>query len=252
MRDLQAQNTSGARITEIDPGHWRLSIPAGTEECYRVAQLDDFSKLKRSHFHWQSPVTLKVSARVSSQDHAGTWGFGFWNDPFTLSLGISGASRRLPALPNAAWFFYASPHNYLSFCNDQPANGMLAGVFSSPEIPSPLLAPGAVLLPLMLSRFTTPLLRWLISLFVSETASKIHRNWKDWHQFAVCLEKDSATFHIDGKQVFQSAISPHSNLGLVIWIDNQFARLAPGERFRAGKLKTEKESWLEIQDLNVD
>jgi hypothetical protein len=50
---------------------------------------------------------------------------------------------RLPALPNTAWFFFASPPNYLSLRDDLPAQGALAAVFRSPRLPASLLVLGA-------------------------------------------------------------------------------------------------------------
>ena len=114
---------------------WHLKIPAGPGESYRLAQLDDDDNLRRQHFLWSPPLHLKLRARTSSSEIPGTWGFGLWNDPFSLSLGIGGGTRRLPTLPNAAWFFFASPQNYLSFRSDKPAQGFLAQTFQSPKIP---------------------------------------------------------------------------------------------------------------------
>ena len=66
-----------------------------------------------------SDFSLSLSARVSSDSIPGTWGFGLWNHPFGLSIGFGGSPWRLPALPNAVWFFGASEENYLSFRDTQ-------------------------------------------------------------------------------------------------------------------------------------
>ena len=133
-----------------DTDIWKLKIPPGPKGNYRLAQLDDNTARSRDHFCWQSPVTLSLRARVSALDLPGTWGFGFWNDPFSFSLGLGGGTRRFPALPNAAWFFFASPQNYLSFRNDLPANGFISQTFHSPRFPTPLLALGAMGFPVLL------------------------------------------------------------------------------------------------------
>jgi hypothetical protein len=113
---LIRRHTPGAKVEEISSGEaYRLSIPAGSASQYRIAQIDDYTKLPRGRFPWRFPLSLSLSARASSDSIPGTWGFGLWNDPFGLSLGAGGSPWRLPALPNAVWFFGASEENYLSF-----------------------------------------------------------------------------------------------------------------------------------------
>src|SRR5574342_1167824 len=87
---------------------------AGYSYAYRYAQIHDYFGLPRRKFPHHA-LTLRLSARTSSDAIPGTWGFGLWNDPFGLSLGFGGNPFRLPALPNAVWFFGASKENYLSF-----------------------------------------------------------------------------------------------------------------------------------------
>jgi len=126
---LETRATPAAQVQPAAATGWRLGIPTGSGEVYRWAQLDDYLSRRRSRFLWQAPCRLSLRGRVSSAEIAGTWGFGFWNDPFNLSLGLGGSVRRFPALPNTAWFFYASPPNYLSLRDDQPAQGFLAATF---------------------------------------------------------------------------------------------------------------------------
>src|SRR5512144_3136865 len=114
---LIPRTTSGAQVVRLTSGGWRLEIPAGSAGRYRLAQLDDYSNLPRRAFPWQAPLSLSLRARASQSSLPGTWGFGLWNDPFALSLGFGG-ERRIPALPNAAWFFFASAPNYLSLRDD--------------------------------------------------------------------------------------------------------------------------------------
>jgi hypothetical protein len=251
MPELKKRFSPGSIVEQTGSDQWRLSIPSGPAGKYRWAQLDDYMHLPRSQFHWQEPVRLEISVRVSDPSHNGTWGFGFWNDPFSLSLGIGGTSQRLPALPNAAWFFFASPQNYLSFRNDQPALGMLAAVFSSPTVPSILLVPGAIALPLLLTRFTAPIPRMLLRAFIKEEAISLNKDWTQFHEYAITWRKHSVLFELDGSKIHEALISPRGGLGLTIWIDNQYASLAPGQRLRTGTLETLQESWLEIRDLRL-
>lgn len=246
MPDLQSRVTEGASVTQPEPGHWQLSIPPGPAGVYRWAQLDDYIHLPRSRFNWQPPFTLWLRARISAQEHSGTWGFGFWNDPFSLSLGMGGGARRLPVLPNAAWFFFASPPSHLALRKDLPGSGMLAGVFSAPPIPSLLLAPGALALPLALSAPTAPLLRSLLCLLVKESSVQLDENWSDWHLFELEISPGCTRFALDGKIYHETEITPRGQLGLVIWVDNQFLTFPPYGRVRAGMLESKASCSLEI------
>ena len=142
LPDLIPIHTRAAQVHALAPGAWRLEIPAGAAGRYRLAQVDDYHRLRRRDFPWRPPLRLSLRARASAPDLPGTWGFGLWNDPFSLSMGLGGAAQRFPALPNAAWFFFASPPNYLSFRDDLPAQGFLAATFQAPAIPAPLLGAG--------------------------------------------------------------------------------------------------------------
>ena len=101
-------------MDELGHGYARLNLPAGDATSYRLAQLDDYAHLPRGRFPHHA-LTLSLLARTSAASLPGTWGFGFWNHPFGLSLGFGGNPFSLPALPNAVWFFGASAENYLSF-----------------------------------------------------------------------------------------------------------------------------------------
>ena len=78
--------------------------------------------------------TARGAQGVRRASPAGTWGFGFWNDPFTLSLGMGGAARRTPCGPRAAvWFFHASPPNVFGFTTG-PTSGWRAMTIDTPEV----------------------------------------------------------------------------------------------------------------------
>src|SRR5258706_4492900 len=139
---MKESATSGASVTSTENG-WRLGIQNGDSLSYRDAQLDDYSRLPRHKFPHQT-LSLSLRAKASSSSIAGTWGFGLWNDPFGLSLGFGGNPFRLPALPNAIWFFSASKQNYLSFREDKPAQGFLAQTFRSPKFHPWLILAGLV------------------------------------------------------------------------------------------------------------
>jgi hypothetical protein len=229
---------------------WRLEIPAGARGTYRLSQLDDYAALRRDRFPHVPPLTINLRARVSAADLPGTWGFGVWNDPFGLSLGFGGNSGRLPALPQAAWFFYGSIENYLSFRDDLPANGFFAGTFRSPAIPSLLLAPAALALPFLPFRPISRWMRRLASKLILQGGVPVEANVKEWHDYKISWQRDGCSFFVDGQSILETPISPRGRLGLVIWIDNQYAFWRPDGRLGWGMLENPK-AWMEIEGLEI-
>jgi hypothetical protein len=243
----------GASVEEISRGShrkaYRLSIPAGPANKYRLAQLDDYAKTLRGRFPLRFPLSLSLSARTSSASIAGTWGFGLWNDPFGLSLGFGGNSFRLPALPNAVWFFGASQESYLSF-REGVANGFLAQIFRSPSFHPRLILAG---LAFPFSRRTT---RRLLGKVVGEDGTDLSSGDQpvlptQWHRYKLDWREKRVSFEVDDKQVFESGISPNPPLGSVIWIDNQYAAFTPEGKIGFGVLENPEPAWLEIKDLEL-
>lgn len=266
---LTPRFTPNARVDETERG-WRLSIPSGKADKYRFAQLDDYAQILRGRFPHRFNLRLSLSARTSSDSIAGTWGFGLWNDPFGLSLGFGGNPFRLPALPNAVWFFGASKENYLSFSSldtasptRPPANGFLAQTFRSPKF-HPLLILAGLALP-----FSRKMTRRLLGKIIGEdgielwsqgarsrsSTSKLVESISvdptQWHRYSLTWSQKRVSFEVDNIQVFESSVSPNPPLGLVIWIDNQYAAFTPEGKIAFGVLANE-EAWLEIRDLEVE
>ncbi len=244
---LTARNTSSAHILPTQYG-WRLSIPAGAGNAYRLAQLDDYLRLPRRRFPWHAPIGLSLNARLSAPDLPGTWGFGLWNDPFGFSIGFGGNPFRLLCLPNAAWFFGASAHNYLSFQDNQPARGFLAQAFCSPRIPSPLLAPGLLGTPLLAMRSLSRLARRLAGRIIREQSAALDVNVTRWHHFGLEWSPERIAFTLDGSTVLETPFAPRGPLGIIIWIDNQYAAWRPDGGLGFGVLEN-PDAWLEIKDV---
>lgn len=233
---LSPRTTPGAAVEPLAPGAWRLRIPAGSERPYRWAQLDDYLALPRRAFRWSPSVTLALRARVSAAELPGTWGFGWWNDPFSLGLGLGGASRRLPAPPQAAWFFYASPPNYLALRDTHPAQGFLAATFESARVPAPLLALALPALPLLGWPLAARRLRRVARRFVREAAARLPVDVTVWHTYTLEWCVEGVRFLVDGEPAFATVVAPRGPLGLVLWIDNQYAAFPPSGRVRFGTL----------------
>jgi hypothetical protein len=251
MIDLRPAGTKDSRVEEIAPGRWKLSNPPGEAGRYRWAQLDDYLPLARKDFLWKPPLRMSLRARASDNDIHGTWGFGFWNDPFTSSLGIGGTRRLLPVLPNAAWFFFASRPNFITFRDDLPTEGMLAATFRVPNIPPIFLLPGVILAPFLFIPPAVRLIRRVISRIIAEDASLVDSDFTQWHAYGLEWRQSGVRFYLDDQLQYETGISPHAPLGFVLWIDNQYASFPPSGKISRGTLETPQDVYLEVEDISI-
>jgi len=251
--ELSSRYAGLATLTRTRAG-WRLGLPAGPHRSYRLAQLDDYARMPRNRLKHVPPWTLHLRARVSCVDLPGTWGFGLWNDPFGFSLGSGGGKPwRLPALPQTAWFMHASPPNWLSMRNDPeriPANGFFAGTFRSPRIPAFLFAPGLLALPLCAIRPISRFLRQLASRIIHQDGARVDLDVTQWHEYSIQWLQEGCEFSVDEQAFLRTSCSPRPPLGLVLWIDNQYAAWNPEGQLAFGTLENPS-TWLEIDGLKV-
>ena len=230
----------------------RMSLPP-TTSGYSNAQLDDYHPQKRGEFRWHASLRMHLRARVSHLAPQGTLGFGFWNDPFTISLGQRGAGRRIPAPPQTAWFFYGSKPNDLSFTPGVPGYGWKAMVLRSPQIPAPLLLPAAGL-GIVLSRI--PFIRAPVvnaakaSLQAAEALLDV--DLRSWHTYEIIWHPSELTFKVDGDTVVSTEVAPCGPLGFVIWMDNQYAVATGEDGLRFGVLPVGEFQWLEAEALTIE
>lgn len=242
--EFNTRQTPGATVQTTANGY-RLNIPDGDDRNYRVAQLDDYAKSTRKDFPQRPSLSLSLRARASADSIPGTWGFGLWNDPFGLSIGFGGHPFRLPALPNAIWFFHASEENYLSF-SDKPGNGFLAQAFRSPVFPLlPLLRLGAIF------PFSRKKARRIMSEIVEEGGARLEMDVTEWHGYRFEWSPKRSAFWVDDTLVLKTSVSPHPPLGLVAWIDNQYASFTPEGKIGFGVLENTEPAWLEIEELDL-
>ncbi len=244
---LHPRTSGGGNVIQVDSETWRLEIPPGNKRSYRLAQLDDYTRLRRSAFLWRPPFHLRLQARASAVEFPGTWGFGLWNDPFSASLGLRGADRRLPALPEAAWFFFASPANYLSFRNDLPAQGFLAATFRAAPVSSVLLALGSPLLVSLLFPGTNRLARVVARKLVRQDAARMAVDPTGWHTYDLNWSDASVQLLVDESVLLETPITPLGPLGLVLWVDNQYASWTADGRVRLGSLANHEPAWIELK-----
>ncbi|MEW6030464.1 MAG: hypothetical protein AB1554_13415 [Chloroflexota bacterium] len=251
---LSIRCAGGASLEKTRNG-FRFTIPESRLRQFRLAELDDTTRSTRRKFPHHS-LDLSLRARASAESTPGTWGFGVWNDPFGLSLGCGGNPFQLPALPNAAWFFHASEENYLSFKGPRPerseaktkgavANGFLAQVFRSPRFDARLIPAG---LAFPFAKKTTR--RWL-GRVIAEEGVALSVDVRQWHAYRLRWSPTRVVFEVDEAIVLETSVSPRGPLGVVIWMDNQYAAFTPDGKIGFGILENPEPAWLEIEDLKI-
>jgi hypothetical protein len=242
----------GGVVEEIPSGSIRLSIPP-TPSGYANAQRDDYRLLPRRKFLWRPPLNLSLKACASHDRPLGTLGFGFWNDPFSISFGQGGASRRLPTTPKALWFFYGSPPNDLPLASGVPGYGWKAASLDSISLPTAFLAPLAICA-LILSRISI-FRGWVMRTAMRQVTAferPLPHSLDDWHTYSLTWLSEGATFKVDGEVVLEAPRVPTTPLGFVMWIDNQYAVATPEDGFHFGVLPLKETQWLEVNDLQVE
>lgn len=226
----------------------RLLNPPLDGSAYCNAQLDDYQGLPRRRFRNCPPLRLSVRARFSQEAGVlgGTAGFGLWNDPFLMT------GPRVPTLPRALWFFYASPPSDMRLAVHTPGHGFKAAALDALRLRGLLaLLPAALAAPLMASpafhRRLWP--RFERAFGIAEQALDLHMT--EWHDYTLDWQPQTATFAVDGRPVLQ-APAPRGPLGFVAWIDNQFLVAHPAGRLRSGLVAKWSTEWLDLADLRLE
>jgi hypothetical protein len=240
-----------SRISDANEGI-RLSVLSGDRNLYSNAQLDDYRTLPRRAFPNRPPLSLSVRARFSHEPAAslegpgllGTAGFGFWNDPFAMT------SLRIPMLPRAVWFFYASRPSNMKLDLDTPGCGWKAGTLDAlrPEaIPPALAAP--LLIPLMRSRALYRRAWPRVQHHLRIKEASVGGSMTGWRDYRIDWGSMRARFFVDG-ELLLDAPAPRGPLGFVIWCDNQYMIATPQGRIGHGYLPTGPQ-WLEFSRLTI-
>jgi hypothetical protein len=243
------RHLKGGATLEQTGNELRFVTQNATSRDYTDAQIDDYQGRPRRAFPWHPPLTLTVEARFSHPCDGlrGTAGFGFWNDPFMMT------GRRLPALPRAIWFFYASSPSNMKLDLRAPGFGWKAATLDALRtrvIPLLPMAPLAIALMniRLLYRAVWPLAQRLIG--VSEAPLALEMT--DWHTYTIDWGVRRARFLVDGQAVLDCNTPPQGPLGFVMWLDNQYAIVTPWGRFGYGLLDVPGRQWLEMRTLVIE
>ncbi len=227
----------------------RFAVGSTASRRYSNAQIDDYAGAARRRFPWRPPLRLDVRARFShpAGELRGTAGFGFWNDPFLMT------GKRLPALPRAIWFFYASSPSDIRLDLDAPGHGWKAATIDALRPAALLLAP--VALPAVLLLNIRPVYRALWppiqrAIHVSEAVPEVSMN--EWHAYAIEWGTHRSRFFVDGELVAGPVPSPRGPLGFVMWLDNQYMVATPQGRLGWGMLEITDRQWLEVEHFAIE
>jgi hypothetical protein len=239
---------AGNGMVELTGDTLSFSITDTSARRYSDAQIDDYQGLPRRRFHWRPPLGLTVRARFShvAGRLCGTAGFGFWNDPFMMT------GARVPALPRAIWFFYASPPSNMKLDHDTPGWGWKAATIDALRPQALLwapLAPAAVLLmchQALYHRLWPSIQR---ALGVRETL--VAADMREWHTYVIEWGTVRSRFSVDGEILLQDAPSPGGPLGFVMWLDNQYMVVTPHGRLGWGLLETSGRQWMQVDQIEV-
>src|SRR5579883_929779 len=251
------QTRLGPATIQVADEKLRMSLPKVQRGQYADAQIDDYDSLPRRAFPWRPPLIMEVRARSShpaatagsdAENHdilRGTAGFGFWNYPFSVRGDIL-------MLPEAAWFFYASPPSNMALVPSIPGFGWKAQVIHS-------MRPGALAatIPLalttglgLLTGQTRPASRWMQRLTGAREAL-INADMSFWHTYVLEWRQDEALFQVDDQLVLRASEPPTRPLGFVAWLDNQYAVATPRGVLRFGAIASGPQ-WFEIDFVRID
>lgn len=223
-----------------------LTLPLAVRG-YADAQIDDYGHLRqrRRAYPWLPGTTLRLQARFSHPvgELVGTAGFGFWNAPF------GDTAVPWPALPQATWFFYASPPSDLPLAHQGPGRGWFAATLDATPFRAWGLAP---LSPFVLLLQQIPAIRrrlWpMIRRQVGMSFAPLPGEMTDWHTYELRWQPHNCQFWVDDQLVLFTPHSPRGPLGFVCWLDNQYLVANPQGRLAAGALPIPATQWLEIGD----
>jgi len=251
------QTCIGRGSLQITNSTLRMAFASASQGQYTDAQIDDYSGRARSAFPWRPPLRMEVRARSSlpaaTQNSTsestgilrGTAGFGFWNYPFSIRGDIL-------MLPEAVWFFYASPPSNMALVPTVPGWGWKAQVVHSMRLGA-LAATGPMALSAAwaaLTGETQPAARWMQRLSGAHEAL-LTIDITTWHSYVLEWNYSEALFWVDGELVLRAPQPPTRPLGFVAWLDNQYAVATPRGVLRFGTLASGPQ-WFDLDSVRID
>lgn len=219
-----------------------------TNGGYSNAQIDNYTGLRRSQFPCEAPIRLSLRAWASHEAAAlrGTWGFGFWNQPYLPGGG-------LPRLPRYVWFFGGGSPHHMAFVRGVPGDGWKASTADFTRPGFVLLAPGAPL-GFLLMRVPGLYRRlWGIAqTAIGAAEAVIPQDLRQPQGYTLEWLRDRVCFYVGKELILESPFTPRGKLGLVIWMDNQYAIITPQGKFGFGLVSMAEKQWLAVDELQLE
>lgn len=248
------RNAVGTGSLEPGATSLRFILPGASTQAYSNAQIDDYQGLPRRRFPWRPPLKLTVRARFShpAGQIQGTAGFGFWNDPFLIT------EKRIPALPRAIWFFYASRPSNIKLDLDAPGHGWKTATIDSMR---PAALPWALAAPLLVPLMNlSPVYRALwppIQRALKIREMSLDMNMTHWHTYMLEWGTKQSRFSVAADSTLPTmptwvTPSPGGPLGFVMWLDNQYLVATPWGQLHWGLLGTRGRQWMEVDWLAIE
>jgi Glycosyl hydrolases family 16 len=242
----------GTGLVKSLDGVVRLTRGEQDGSHYCNAQLDDYSD--DDVMNWRPPIRMTVRARFShaAKELRGTAGFGFWNDPLTMTK--TEATRSwLPRfrLPQAAWFFFAALPSSLPWKRGVPGMGWKAATLDASSWLAKILLPFApVAMGLCHWRWAYARLWPIAERVLKIDERELSAAMDTWHEYRMEWEEDRVRYSVDGEVIHTARSAPRGPLGLVVWIDNQYMVATPQGMIRHGVVSAGTQ-WLELAALEV-
>lgn len=270
--------TPGGGMLDVAASVLRCTIPPTPAGRYANAQIDDYGGARLARYPWRPPLRMEVRARTSLPIHPpdagghtpdarggtphaptsaeaeasgteqaflrGTVGFGFWNSPMT-------AARGALRLPDAVWFFGASPPSDMRLVPGLPGRGWKAQVVHANRAGA-LVYGSAALGAACWARMTgrEGVAARLVQRMTGASEAALDVDTTAWHDYALEWHAGTVRFFVDGVEALRAPNAPRGPLGFVAWIDNQYAVATPRGQLRFGTLTTGAE-WLELDAVRI-
>lgn len=72
------------------------------------------------------------------------------------------------------------------------------------------------------------------------------------HTYSLDWLPDGVTFRVDRQIVHEATASPRGPLGLIAWMDNQYAIITPQGRIGFGVTPIPREQWLALDEIAIE
>jgi hypothetical protein len=238
----------GSGVVERLGSALRLSVqPTADRSAYHNAQITDYNPVQR-RFVLRPPLRVTVEACLSTPADTvrGTAGFGLWNHTYD-------PTRRGFRLPQTAWFFFASADSNLALAQGVLGWGWKAAALDAGRWQARALLPLTPLaIPLMrippLYRRLYPLAQAVLGVGERALDAALLAQMR---RYEILWQRDGLRFSVDGETVFQADHAPRGPLGLIAWIDNQYAVVTPQGQFAFGVCPLAQPQAMTLQRLEV-